>query len=301
MCDERSALAFLHSIPTYVSSASSPWISYLQAVYAGLVQLPFRLADLTFFYHHDAEWRQRWPNIEWPMSTCAVVPSTTGKENRTRAPWLCGNPPCDIHHSELLRAVGPRCAPEVCRPWMQGNSSRSGSQHGRANSVLATRTGAHQLYIYQSANRTTYGTVTTRGANLARLSQRASASGEWTEVMRASRGTEGRSGAGCWFHYARGRCAAIRPVHAREMLDMRCALEVRGVLCASCVLAVCCSSPAPPMQHQCLHSTTLHSTLVRARFTAAFGSTWANARGSHAPRRTYSVAVAPTNPSWMIG
>ena len=71
-CTRDAAAAFLESyVPRTVHESSSPWYSYLTAVYRSPPPLPFAASRLRFFYHHDpAYWP---PGVEWPMATCSML------------------------------------------------------------------------------------------------------------------------------------------------------------------------------------------------------------------------------------
>ena len=72
-CTISDANHFLGLIPRVVSSASSPWVSYLRSVYGSEPPLPFELSKLRFWYHRSTRWqRLHGDSLEWPMAACAT-------------------------------------------------------------------------------------------------------------------------------------------------------------------------------------------------------------------------------------
>ena len=67
MCTQAEVNRFAASIPSVVESLDSPWLDYLRYVYGDRPVLPYRLADLNFFYHRDQQWPE---SLEWPLMPC---------------------------------------------------------------------------------------------------------------------------------------------------------------------------------------------------------------------------------------
>lgn len=59
MCNPHTAAAFHRSVPKILTTKASPWYSYLTAVYGTAPILPFKLGELSLFYHYDDDARAR--------------------------------------------------------------------------------------------------------------------------------------------------------------------------------------------------------------------------------------------------
>ena len=105
-CNPIDAAQFLRQLPSAVTDHSDPYYQYLCAVYGGPVPLPFDTSQLNFFYHNDATWRRRHPDIEWPMATC-----------RAGVDWLPAQPMVGVRAGMPERHGATRCDDQICKRW----------------------------------------------------------------------------------------------------------------------------------------------------------------------------------------
>ena len=214
-CTPAEAASFLASIPTSIESSASPWVAYLEAVYAGPVPLPVDLKALNFFYHNDEAWRRHHPTVEWPMASCetptewlwpySMLPCSQAGRNATD---------CDPPLGGWPQPRVPQCTHAMCRRWyrrgMREATTAKRNEHGVVVALLPARSGPPERV--NSGTRTSSGVVlygpNGGEASLPRFNHRAISSGKWAEVMRFGRpGHEGgvrESGYGFWFFAATG-------------------------------------------------------------------------------------------------
>jgi hypothetical protein len=216
-CTPAETKSFLASIPSSIDSAASPWVAYLEAVYAGAVPLPVDLGALNFFYHNDGAWRRRHPTVEWPMASCETPPGWL---------WPRSMKPCPLAHPENTTCHPPkggwpqprvpRCANAQCRRWYASsmrNPTMASERHNHGVAVALLPALSGQSGLVNNSTRTSSGVVlfdASYGGKAAPLlfSRRAVSSGEWAEVIRFGRpeyeGGMRESGYGFWFFAAAG-------------------------------------------------------------------------------------------------
>ena len=168
--------------PEIVTTADSPWIGYLTAVYGRRPVLPFVLRELNFFYHHDEHWPS---DVEWPMAPCMS----------TRTPMA----------DTSMR----RCNSSQCSRWSaaDGGGGSSNSVHGSYAHVIFPNGGRSRIRTkgtaiferWQTKNGSSLdapGLAQSAGAHSANslLGHRVGPNGSWVEVMRMSPPSAQRNG-----------------------------------------------------------------------------------------------------------
>ena len=193
-----------------VTSSTSPWFSYLRAVYGGDVTLPFDLRALRMFYKDTSEWRLRHPRpaVALPMASCSGRPRP--------AEWA--------HTTITARSYGlrrsttqPQCAADVCRAWLEPDATLSSAFFPSVHHLALTHR-THYVEIRQ----------------LLSPPARPVADGGWLEVMRmdySASSYEGVDGYGCWwfvlpgsgYFVSVGRTAVV--ANGTHMAEARAASE----------------------------------------------------------------------------
>ena len=177
-----------------VHDESSPWIGYLVAVYRERPPLPFSLANLTFFYHHDRYWPA---DVEWPMATCPCKdtgPSQNGcvaDTNTTIQSYSCAADECQRWRGDRNPA---RSALHV---WQR---TRGYSQARFEVALLANDVGTSRGAIMTLHGHGAKPTDGRAKKNDRDLPKGHTNPGSWVEVIRYhSRMGEGVDNYGCWF------------------------------------------------------------------------------------------------------
>lgn len=200
-CDPISTRRFLQAIPATVTNASSPWYTYLTAVYQGDVPLPFHLTRLRYVHHHDVAWRRKHPNVEWPMPPCGKLPMPLG--GTPDGQWWA---PMNWQVRRRIKPLRtPQCEAAVCARWKaeEGNSRDLTRRQ-------AAREEEFKLHIELFAGE---GNLTTRGTRWHFTTRRGAhpfnpdlllPNESWVEVMRTRVAGEGANGTGVWYSRAAG-------------------------------------------------------------------------------------------------
>ena len=136
---------------------------------------PFDLRTLTFWFHPDKYWRERFPHLEWPMATCNRNTTTKAKLQWESPASMCAADECDHWRAPPARTSAVLMLPDIS---------------------LVPEIGLQQLHM------TTAGAYwpmqPTSSSYPARLRWSAVTSHGWVEVVREPSGLEGESGHGCW-------------------------------------------------------------------------------------------------------
>ena len=204
-CTLSDANRFLERIPRVVTSASSPWLSYLRFVYGAEPPLPFELSKLRFWYHRSTQW-QRLPNceaLEWPMPACATPRSPVEPKVILQL--------AKVHDRPDVGSLAPQCDATKCNLWMSSENASDINFGSGAGAGSSTAYAAVQLFkMPDYASGSSIGSVLILRGDSASPSDLA-ADSEWVEVMRyhtanirGAAGFEGTAGYGCWFFLARG-------------------------------------------------------------------------------------------------
>ena len=195
-CNPIDTAKFLSSLPKTVHSISSPFGKYISAIYSNPT-FPFDMTNLNFFYHNDGAWKNRHPDVEWPMASCTVSKG-----------WLPGT---SMHGHRHINAIMPfpsshKCTPDHCTSWVSSDTHQTTSSENIAVSVLQSKS--------ETSGAVFYNTLKTRSKFV---------SNEWMEVIRFGRhGREGGpsgSGYGYWFFKAIGSGIFINSNNTFSMKD----------------------------------------------------------------------------------
>ena len=198
-CDPYSTRNFLHQLPSVIRSEESPWVPYLRAVY-GDVSFPFDMTQLNYFYHNNAAWRERHPNVDWPMATCRSSP------RMLPAYSMRASSPRHL----FANSTAPACESHACAIWEHETVQHKvqvpavvlipndGDSHETVGAVVFETTRAG----FQGRGRSTYGNDT------------------WMEVMRMSKVQETRNPLyGVWFFHASGSGIYVNAHRTRVLQD----------------------------------------------------------------------------------